>query len=359
MPALKAHAQMQPLGAQFEALLAPLRLRLHALQVFRNMTANRSRHPNLQTTCSYNFARSNTSRAPSLRLFSGAKVGNHRSELLKPPGEDPPAQDSTSVRNPHRAAISYTLQPFARSTAFCQRPRRSARSAGSMRGSNRLSPCRFVRNSSGPAQNPVANPARYAAPSAVVSVTCGRTTGTPSTSAWNCINRSFTEAPPSTRSAASGVPVSLWTASSTSATWNAMASSAARAMCPGFVSRRSPISIPAACASQWGAPRPTNAGTNTTPPVSGTEAASASTSPDELISLSLSRSHCTTAPPIKILPSSAYSRRFPALAASVVISRCFERTNSVPTFCSKKQPVPYVFLASPAFQHNCPNSAAC
>src|ERR1035438_9883326 len=118
MPALKAHAQMQPLGAQFEALLAPLRLRLHALQVFRNMTANRSRHPNLQTTCSYNFARSNTSRAPSLRLFSGAKVGNHRSELLKPPGEDPPAQDSTSVRNPHRAAISYTLQPFARSTPF-------------------------------------------------------------------------------------------------------------------------------------------------------------------------------------------------------------------------------------------------
>ena len=159
-------------------------------------------------------------------------------------------------------------------------------------------------------------------------------------SAWNCISRSFTAAPPSTRSAPSGVPVSLCTASSTSATWKAMLSSAARAMCPGVVSRRRPISMPPACGSQCGAPRPTNAGTNTTPPVSGTLAASASTSAEEPISLRLSRSHCTTAPPIKMLPSSAYSRRCCALAASVVMSRCFERTNSVPMFCSRKQPVP-------------------
>ncbi len=90
--------------------------------------------------------------------------------------------------------------------------------------------------------------------------------------------------------------------------------------CP--VSRRSPISMPAACASQCGAPSPTNAGTNTTPPVSGTLAASASTSADAPMSFRLSRSHCTTAPPIKMLPSSAYSRRFCALAATVVISLC-------------------------------------
>ncbi len=106
-----------------------------------------------------------------------------------------------------------------------------------------------------------------------------------------------------------------------------MLSRAARAMCPGFVPRRSPISMPAACGSQCGAPRPTNAGTNTTPPVSGTLAASASTSAEEPISFRLSRSHCTTAPPMKMLPSSAYSSRCSALAASVVISRCFERTN--------------------------------
>ena len=60
-----------------------------------------------------------------------------------------------------------------------------------------------------------------------------------------------------------------------------------------------------------------------------------------------------------MLPSSAYSSRRCALAATVVISLCFDRMNSVPMFCSRKQPVPYVFLASPALQHNCPKSAAC
>ena len=119
-----------------------------------------------------------------------------------------------------------------------------------------------------------------------------------------------------------------------------MLSSAARAMWPGLVSRRRPMSRPPACGSQCGAPRPTKAGTKTTPPASGTPAASASTSADEPMRRRLSRSHCTTAPPIKMLPSSAYSSRFCALAARVVISLCFERMNSVPMFCSRKQPVP-------------------
>ena len=39
-----------------------------------------------------------------------------------------------------------------------------------------------------------------------------------------------------------------------------------------------PVMVPRASGSQYGAPRPANAGTKTTPPVSGTEAASASTS---------------------------------------------------------------------------------
>ena len=30
-----------------------------------------------------------------------------------------------------------------------------------------------------------------------------------------------------------------------------------------------------------------------------------------------------------------------------------------PVFIIQKQPVPYVFLISPSFMHNCPNSAAC
>jgi len=39
MPALQAHAQMQPLLAKFHALFAPLCLRFHLLQVFRYVTA--------------------------------------------------------------------------------------------------------------------------------------------------------------------------------------------------------------------------------------------------------------------------------------------------------------------------------
>jgi len=56
---------------------------------------------------------------------------------------------------------------------------------------------------------------------------------------------------------------------------------------------------------QWGAPRPAKAGTRYTPAASGTEAARASTSADDLMTPSPSRSHCTTAPPMKTLPSSA------------------------------------------------------
>src|SRR5581483_9363640 len=63
------------------------------------------------------------------------------------------------------------------------------------------------------------------------------------------------------------------------------------------------MSRPPACGSHCGAPSPTNAGTKSTPLVSGTLAANASTSAEEPMSLRLSRSHCTTAPPIKMLPS--------------------------------------------------------
>ena len=64
------------------------------------------------------------------------------------------------------------------------------------------------RSRRGSARRPTASPARYAAPSAVVSVTRGRTTGTPRRSAWNCMSRSFAVAPPSTRSSASRTPAS-------------------------------------------------------------------------------------------------------------------------------------------------------
>ena len=53
-----------------------------------------------------------------------------------------------------------------------------------------------------------------------------------------------------------------------------------------------------------------------------------------------SRSHCTTAPAMKTLPSSAYSVRPPICHATVVSSCCCDASASVPVFSSRKQPVP-------------------
>ena len=58
----------------------------------------------------------------------------------------------------------------------------------------------MARSSSYDDQTPVPSPAMNAAPSAVVSTISGRSTGTPSWSAWIWQSRSFAAAPPSTRS---------------------------------------------------------------------------------------------------------------------------------------------------------------
>ena len=76
----------------------------------------------------------------------------------------------------------------------------------------------------------------------------------PSRSAWNCISRSFTQAPPSTRSSLTGAPpaatASRLIACSSAALWNAMLSSAARAMCATVDPRVRPTIAPRASASQ-------------------------------------------------------------------------------------------------------------
>ena len=63
--------------------------------------------------------------------------------------------------------------------------------------------------------------------------------------------------------------------------------------------------MPRAYGSQYGEPSPVNAGTNTTPPVSGTLAASGPVSAASSMMPSPSRSHCTAAPVTKIAPSIA------------------------------------------------------
>ena len=70
-----------------------------------------------------------------------------------------------------------------------------------------------------PDQKPTARPAAYAAPSAVVSATTGRLTGTPSTSAWICMHSSLAVIPPSTLSTSMSTPESCAIASATSRVW--------------------------------------------------------------------------------------------------------------------------------------------
>ena len=71
------------------------------------------------------------------------------------------------------------------------------------------------------------------------------------------------------------------------------------------VSRVRPKIAPRAFGSQYGAPRPVNAGTRYTPQASPVCSAIASVSRAWLISLMPSRSHCTAAPATKMLPSTA------------------------------------------------------
>jgi hypothetical protein len=147
-------------------------------------------------------------------------------------------------------------------------------------------------------------------------------------------------APPSTRSSFSAMPESAAMASISSALWNAIASSAARAMCARFVPRVMPTSVPRARGSQYGAPRPDNAGTKNAPPLSGTLAANASTSLERSMMPSPSRSHWIAAPAMKTLPSSAYAVEPPRFHATVASRRFRDAAGRPPVFMSRKQPVP-------------------
>ena len=91
--------------------------------------------------------------------------------------------------------------------------------------------------------------------------------GAPSTSACNCISRSFRVAPPSACSAGRS-PASCSMAWKTSAPGIAIDSTAASARCAARLLRFSPQMMPRAALSQCGAPSPSIAGTKYTPPVS-------------------------------------------------------------------------------------------
>ncbi len=87
--------------------------------------------------------------------------------------------------------------------------------------------------------------------------------------------------------------------------------------------------------------------------------ASASLSAAVLMMPRPSRSHCTAAPAMKTLPSTA-KRCLPAMRDATVVSSPFcEKTGRSPVCWRMKQPVPYVFLALPASKQPWPYRAAC
>ncbi len=85
-----------------------------------------------------------------------------------------------------RTALSRASRATSRPPGASARGRCS-RSATGMIGSLRAPSRQFARSSPRSCQTPTASPAAYAAPSAVVSITAGRTTGMPRRSAWNCM----------------------------------------------------------------------------------------------------------------------------------------------------------------------------
>ena len=68
----------------------------------------------------------------------------------------------------------------------------------------------------------------------------------PRRSAWNWQRTSITLAPPSTRSSCKGLPESIAIASTTSAVWYAIASTAARTRCARELPRVRPTIVPLA-----------------------------------------------------------------------------------------------------------------
>jgi len=93
------------------------------------------------------------------------------------------------------------------------------RAEASIRGSKIVSGCQISAISFRFFHTPAERPAANAAPSAVVSLLRGRTSGIPRRSAWNCMRKPFTDAPPSTRIDFRDLPASASIASTRSRVW--------------------------------------------------------------------------------------------------------------------------------------------
>ena len=138
-----------------------------------------------------------------------------------------------------------------------------------------------------------------------------------------------------------GVPLAATIASTTSRTWYAIDSTTARARWARVVPRVMPTIVPRAYGSQYGEPRPVNAGTTYTPSVLSTDSASGPVSDDSSMIPMPSRSHWIAAPVTKIAPSRAYWVVPSARVQATVVSIPSVGSGHVsPTFSSTNDPVP-------------------
>lgn len=120
-----------------------------------------------------------------------------------------------------------------------------------------------------------------------------------------------------------------------------------------------PKMVPRASSYQYGAYRPLKAVTKTQPPLSGTVSASALILLLDGMNFQLSTRNFTLDPPTAMLPSNAYIRLSGPKSNATVVSRpCVESAGWLPMLQSRKQPVPYVFLAAPGVKAFWPTKAA-
>ena len=161
------------------------------------------------------------------------------------------ARDSAAV---YAAADDGQIECFAahagresvRATASRQAASLAARADSSIRGANCFCRRQRAAKSSGDGYSPLFQPAKYAAPRAVVSRICGRSTGASMMSAKNCIVQSEALMPPSTRkTGAASIPAAAKSsriAPSKSRVWRQTDSNAARAISARPLARVSPKS---------------------------------------------------------------------------------------------------------------------
>src|SRR5262249_53871701 len=132
--------------------------------------------------------------------------------------------------------------------------------------------------------------------------------------------------------------------SASSATDAAMPSTTARARCARLIPRPRPRNAPRASGRQCGAPSPASAGTNSDPPLSGTLAATTSSSPAP-VTRPRSDSQRTAAPaPAPRAGSpwrpSQYGADPPSRQATEADSPDEDRTGAGPVVASRNAPVP-------------------